>query len=53
MGRFGVGELALILLILLVLFGANKLPLIAKSLGESIKEFKKSINSKDDNKKEE
>ena len=48
MGRFGVPELVLILIILMVLFGASKLPQLAKSLGESIKEFKKSINSKEE-----
>ena len=42
MGRFGVPELVLILVILLFLFGAAKLPQIARSLGESLKEFKKS-----------
>lgn len=40
---FGIGmqELIVILLILLLLFGATKLPQIARSLGKSIKEFKK------------
>ena len=45
---FGLGptELIVILIILLVLFGGAKLPGLAKGLGQSIKEFKKS--SKDD-----
>lgn len=45
---FGLGptELIVILVILLVLFGGSKLPGLAKGLGQSIKEFKKS--SKDD-----
>ena len=47
MGRFGMPELLLILFILLLLFGAGKLPEIARSMGQSIKEFKKSM-SKDD-----
>ncbi|MCQ9207808.1 MAG: twin-arginine translocase TatA/TatE family subunit [Omnitrophica bacterium] len=41
MFRFGMGELVIILLIILLLFGAAKLPEIARALGKSIKEFKK------------
>ena len=41
MFRFGMGELIVVLLIILLLFGAAKLPEIARSLGKSIKEFKK------------
>jgi sec-independent protein translocase protein TatA len=48
MGRIGMPELIIILLIILLLFGGAKLPQLAKSLGESIKEFKKSMNDKDD-----
>jgi len=42
---FGIGsqELLLILVIVLVLFGGSKLPDLAKSLGKSMKEFKKGI----------
>ncbi|MCQ9205926.1 MAG: twin-arginine translocase TatA/TatE family subunit [Omnitrophica bacterium] len=39
--RFGMGELVIILLIVLVLFGATRLPAIARALGRSLKEFKK------------
>ncbi|NTU57634.1 MAG: twin-arginine translocase TatA/TatE family subunit [Chlorobiaceae bacterium] len=40
---FGLGgqELILILLIILLLFGAQKLPELAKGLGKGMKEFKK------------
>ena len=43
---FGLGgqELMLILLIILLLFGAQKLPELAKGLGKGIKEFKKAQN---------
>ena len=37
----GAGELMIILVILLVLFGGSKLPGLAKGLGQSMKEFKK------------
>lgn len=44
---FGMGsqELLLILVIVLVLFGGSKLPDLAKSLGKSMKEFKKGIGA--------
>lgn len=44
---FGIGlsELLVILLVCLLLFGANRLPEIGKSLGEGIREFKKSLDS--------
>jgi sec-independent protein translocase protein TatA len=43
---FGLGyqELLIILVIVLILFGANRLPELARSLGSSVKEFKKGIN---------
>lgn len=37
----GMGELIVILLIVLVVFGANKLPGIGDALGRSIKNFRK------------
>lgn len=37
----GTGELIVILLIVMVLFGGKKVPELAKSLGKGIKEFKK------------
>lgn len=40
----GMGELVVILLIVLVVFGANKLPAIGDALGRSIKNFKKASN---------
>jgi sec-independent protein translocase protein TatA len=39
--NFGGGEIILILALVLILFGAKKLPELAKGLGTGIKEFKK------------
>lgn len=43
---FGLGyqELLIILVIVLVLFGANRLPELARSLGSSVNQFKKGIS---------
>jgi sec-independent protein translocase protein TatA len=47
---FGLGttEIVLILLVVLLLFGATKLPGLAKGLGQSIQEFKKASKGEDD-----
>ena len=37
----GFGEIGLILLILVLLFGAKKLPQLGKGMGEAVREFKK------------
>ncbi len=39
----GGGELIIILVIVLILFGAKRIPEIASGLGKGIREFKKSI----------
>jgi sec-independent protein translocase protein TatA len=43
---FGIGipELIIILVIVLVIFGANKLPEIGSGMGKAIKNFKKATN---------
>jgi sec-independent protein translocase protein TatA len=46
-GPVGPTELLLIVLIIVIIFGARKLPELGKSLGEGIKNFRKSISSKD------
>lgn len=43
-GIIGGWELILILVVVLVLFGAKKLPELAKGLGQGIKEFKKATS---------
>jgi len=42
--NLGGGEIILILAIVLILFGAKKLPELAKGLGQGIKEFKKATD---------
>ena len=44
----GMGELIIILLIVLVVFGANKLPAIGDALGRSIKNFKKATTPEEE-----
>jgi len=39
--NLGGGEIVLVLALVLILFGARKLPELAKGLGQGIKEFKK------------
>lgn len=52
-GSFGVPEILLILFIILLLFGAKRLPEIAKGLGKSIKEFKKGMKDIEEDVKKE
>jgi sec-independent protein translocase protein TatA len=51
LGSIGPTELLLILLIVVIIFGARKLPDLGKSLGDGIKNFKKSMNTKDEDEK--
>jgi len=46
--NLGAGEIILILLVLLLLFGAKRLPELAKGLGKSLKEFKKATKDVQD-----
>jgi sec-independent protein translocase protein TatA len=50
MGNLGIGEILIILLIVVLLFGGKRIPNLAKSIGEGIRLFKKSM--RDDNDKE-
>jgi sec-independent protein translocase protein TatA len=42
-GGLGMGEMILIFLVVLLLFGAKRLPEIGSSLGKGIREFKSSV----------
>ena len=46
-GSLGFTELILILFIVLVIFGAGKLPQLGEGIGKAIKGFKKSVNEAD------
>lgn len=47
---FGLGttEIILVVLVLVLLFGAKKIPELMKGLGSGIKEFKKASNAEED-----
>lgn len=45
--RLGMGELLVILLIAVLLFGGKKLSGVGKALGQSIREFKEEVKSDD------
>lgn len=42
--KLGMGELIVILIIVVVLFGANRLPQLGAGLGETIRNLKQAIN---------
>ena len=46
-GSLGFTELILILVIVLIIFGAGKLPQLGEGLGKAIKGFKKSVHEAD------
>jgi sec-independent protein translocase protein TatA len=43
-GQLGFGEILMIMVVILLLFGAKRIPEVAASFGKGIKEFKKNIN---------
>lgn len=47
MGFMGGSELLIILVIVIILFGAKKIPELASGLGKGIKEFKKATREND------
>jgi len=46
-GGLGPWEILAILVVVLIVFGAGKLPKVGSSLGEALKNFKKSISEND------
>jgi sec-independent protein translocase protein TatA len=47
-GSLGFGEIMLILLILILIFGTRRIPELGKGLGEGIKNFKRAIKGGDE-----
>ncbi|GMU94729.1 MULTISPECIES: twin-arginine translocase TatA/TatE family subunit [Ignavibacterium] len=48
MGNLGWSEILLIILVILLLFGAKKIPELAQGLGKGMKEFKKAVRDVED-----
>ncbi len=51
-GWIGGPQILLIILVLVLLFGARKIPELMKGVGKGIKEFKNATNEEDDKKEE-
>ena len=49
---FGIPELLLVLVIVLLVFGAARLPQIGESLGKAMRNFRKGLSGNEDEKKE-
>jgi sec-independent protein translocase protein TatA len=47
-GGLGMPELLVILVIVLIIFGANKLPQIGEGIGKGIRNFKKGIKDREE-----
>ncbi len=47
-GNLGAGELLIILLVVLILFGSKKIPDLAQGIGKVMREFKKALNDVED-----
>ena len=48
MGNFGVWEILLVMIVVLLLFGAKRLPEVGASIGKGIREFKRSLSDTQD-----
>jgi sec-independent protein translocase protein TatA len=52
MGRIGLPEMVVILLIVIVVFGAKRLPELGRGIGSAIKNFKDGVKAEDESKSE-
>ena len=48
MGNLGTGEILLIVLVVLIFFGAKKIPELAQGLGKGVREFRKAMREVQD-----
>jgi sec-independent protein translocase protein TatA len=48
MGRIGMPEILVVLVVVLLLFGGKKIPELMKGLGSGVNEFKKASKGEDD-----
>lgn len=48
MGRIGIPELLIILAIVILIFGANRLPELGRGIGKGIRNFKNATNEADE-----
>ena len=48
LGMLGFGEIAIIALVVLLLFGAKRIPELMKGIGKGISSFKKGLNEVDE-----
>ena len=51
MPNIGAGEIIIVLVIVLLIFGPKRLPDLGRSLGKGMREFKDSVTGKDDEEK--
>lgn len=50
-GNLGTGEIIIIVLVILIFFGAKKIPELAQGVGKGMKEFKKALKDVDEDAK--
>ena len=50
-GSLGFGEIMVVLLILVFIFGTSRIPELGKGLGEGIKNFKRAVKGEEEEKK--
>lgn len=53
LGGIGTGEILLIILAILLIFGGKKIPELMRGMGKGVKEFKDAMNEPTETKKEE